>query len=141
MKWNGTVSQCEKITIAARLATEKTAHAASTLATGPWNRGQRSPGGRCGQRMYRGRSQPWAACRRGWPSGCEPISLTAHCLDQFEAQLGPQPADAHVHDVRARVEVVAPDRGEQLTLAHRPARVLHQFAQQQEFQPGQRDRP
>src|SRR5215472_18417427 len=134
MKWNGTVSQCEKITIAARLATEKATHAASTWATGPWDRGQRSPGGRCGQRMYRGhggtcagricrrgRSQPWAACRGGWPSGCEPISLTAHRLDQFEAQLGPQPADADVHHVRARVEVVAPDRCEQLALAHRLA--------------------
>src|SRR5262245_3665629 len=122
MKWNGTVSQCEKMTIAARLATEKAAQATSTQATGPWNRGrcsgQRSPGGRCGQRMCRGHagSQPWAVCRERWPSARKPVSLTAHRFDQLEAQLGPQPSDAHVHHVRARVEVVAPDRGEQPAL-------------------------
>src|SRR5215475_2096051 len=127
MKWNGTVSQCEKTTIATRLATEKAAHATSTQATGPWNRGrcsgQRSPGGRCGQCICRGHggSQPWAACPGGGPSGRKPVTLTAHRLDQFEAQLGPQPSDAYVHHVRARVEVVAPDGGEQLALAHRLA--------------------
>ena len=55
MKWNGTVSQCEKITIAARLTSEKAAQATSTQANGQCTRGrwtgQRSPGGRCGHRM------------------------------------------------------------------------------------------
>src|SRR5580692_744423 len=102
MKWKGTVSQCEKITIAARLATEKTAHATSTQAKRPWWKrgrcsGQRSPGGRCGQRMCHGHGQAWAGSRVRWPSRCELITLTTHRLDQLEAQLGPEPPDAHVH--------------------------------------------
>src|SRR5215470_17831458 len=150
MKWNGTVSQCEKITIAARLATEKAAHATSTQANGQWTRGRwtghRSAGGRCGHRMARwgngsladrAASPGWAArrgcvARRARPGRClggEPISLTAHRLDQVEAELGPQPPNADVHHVRARVEVVAPDRGQQLALAHRLARVLDQLSQ------------
>src|SRR5215469_9430122 len=139
MKWNGTVSQREKITIAARLTTEKAAQATSTQANGQWARGRwtghRSPGGRCGHRMARRRNGSladraagpgWAvsrgcAARRAGPGRClggELISLTAHRLDQVEAELGPEPPHADVHHVRARVEVVAPDRGQQLALAH-----------------------
>src|SRR5579859_7315690 len=108
MKWNGTVSQCEKITIAARLATEKPAQATSTQASRPRKRGQCSPGGRCGQRVCHGHDggPAWPGGPGRGRSGCELITLTTHRLDQFKAQLGPEPPDAHVHHVRARVEVV-----------------------------------
>src|SRR5215467_10472399 len=139
MKWNGTVSQCEKITIAARLVTEKATQATSTQATRPWWKrgrcsGQRSPGGRCGQCMRHGHGcgQVWAGCRGSGSSRCELITLTTNRLDQLEAQLGPEPPDTDVHHVGAGVEVVAPDRREQLALAHRVARVFHQLPQQQE---------
>src|SRR5580700_2865905 len=137
MKWKGTVSQCEKITIAARLATEKTTQATSTQATRPWWKRAR-----CGQRMRHGHGggQVWAGCRGSGASRCELITLTAHRLDQLEAQLGPEPPDTYVHHVGAGVEVVAPDRRQQLALAHRLARVVHQFPQQQELQPGERHR-
>src|SRR6516165_480978 len=132
MKWNGTVSQCEKTVIATRLATEKATHAKSTQANGHRSRGpdrgQCSPGGRCGQCSLAGtRSVAASWCRRpaGTASGGKPVALTTHRLDQFEAELGAQPAHADVHHVRARIEVVSPDRGEQLALAHRLARVLH----------------
>src|SRR5262245_28862865 len=151
MKWNGTVSQREKTTIATRLAMEKATHATSTQANGHRSagrpRGQCRPGGRCGQcrlgsrsgqcspavgpgqSMVRSVAASW--CRR-WPgtaSGGELVALTTHRLDQFEAELGAQPAHADVHHVRAGVEVVSPYGGEQLALAHRLARVLHQLPQ------------
>src|SRR5215471_5634525 len=156
MKWNGTVSQREKTTIAARLATEKATHATSTQANGHRSagprRGQCRPGGRCGQcrpgsrsgqrrpeapgpGQSVARSVPASWWRR-WPgtaSGGELVALTTHRLDQFEAELGAQPAHADVHDVGAGVEVVPPHGGEQLALAHRLARVLHQLPQQQEL--------
>src|SRR5947208_14244239 len=98
MKWNGTVSQSRKITIAARLTREKAAQATSTQAIRLWWKrgrcsGQRSPGGRCGQRMRHGHGdgQVWAGGRVGGRSRCELITLTAHRLDQLEAQLGPEP--------------------------------------------------
>ena len=77
MKWNGTVSQREKITIAARLAIEKTAQPRSTQAIWPWWKrgrcsGQRIPGGRSGQclrpRHGHGDCQVRAACRKSGPS-------------------------------------------------------------------------
>jgi hypothetical protein len=43
-------------------------------------------------------------------------------------------------NVRARIEVVAPHRGQQSSLGHRLPDVLSQFEQQQELQPGQRHR-
>ena len=64
------------------------------------------------------------------------IALTPHRLDQFEPELGADPPDAHVDHVRSRVEVVAPDRGEQLALGDRLPGVLRELAQQQELQPG-----
>src|SRR5205085_7936531 len=42
-----------------------------------------------------------------------PIPRVPDGLDRLSAELLPQPADADVDDVRARVEVVAPDLGEQ----------------------------
>src|SRR5215467_11971858 len=135
MKWNGTVSQSRKITIAARLTREKATQATSTQATRPWWKrgrcsGQRSPGGRCGQcqcmRHGHGGGQVWAGCRGSGSSRCELTALTAHRLDQLEPQLGPEPPDTNVHHVGPWVEVVPPDRREQLALAHRLARVVHQ---------------
>src|SRR5215467_932162 len=46
---------------------------------------------------------------------------TSHRLDQVESELRAQPPDAHVDHVGAWVEVVAPDRGQQLVLRHRVA--------------------
>src|SRR5215469_11539865 len=139
MKWNGTVSQCEKTVIATRLATEKATHATSTQANGHRSggppRGQCSPGGRCGQCSLGGRcgqcslggrcgqcslggrcgqcspagirSVAASWCRRpsGTASGGKLVALTAHRLDQVEAELGAEPAHADVHHVRARIEV------------------------------------
>src|SRR5215469_2779097 len=140
MKWNGTVSQREKTTIATRLAMVKAPHATSTQANGHRGagrprgqcspRGQCGPGGRGGQVSPAGtRSVAASWCRRppGTASGGKLVALTAHRLDQVEAELGAEPAHADVHHVRARVEVISPDRGEQLALAHRLACVLHQL--------------
>src|SRR5580700_9860535 len=60
------------------------------------------------------------------------VALTAHRLDQAEAQLGPQPAYADVHHVGAGVEIVAPHAGQQLPLGYRLANVLGQLPQKQE---------
>src|SRR5271154_1106435 len=49
------------------------------------------------------------------------VPLTAHRLDQAEAQLGPQPADADVHHVGTGIEIVAPHAGQQLPLGYRLA--------------------
>src|SRR6266516_5163652 len=131
MKWNGTVSQREKTTMATRLASEKAIHATSSQTNGQRSggrpRGQCRPASRCGQ------------CRRppGTTSGGEPIALTTHRLDQVEAELGAQPPHADVDHSRARIEVVSPDRGKQLALADRLPRVLHQLPEQQELEPGQ----
>ena len=69
--------------------------------------------------------------------GHELIALTPHGLDQVEAELGAESADAHVDHVGPRVEVVAPDGGEQLALGDRVPGVLRELAQQQELQPGE----
>src|SRR5690242_3393529 len=70
--------------------------------------------------------------------GDELISLTSHSLDQLEAELGTDPPHAHVHHVGARVEVIAPDHGEQPALGHGVADVLGELAEQQELKAGQR---
>src|SRR5215472_2289728 len=100
MKWNGTVSQREKTTIATRLASEKTTHAMSTQANGHWDmrrsRGQGSLGGRCGQckvpgqrgiaghRRVAGKRRVAGQRRRrpGTASRGKPVALTAHRLNQ-----------------------------------------------------------
>src|SRR5262249_56202466 len=61
MKWNGTVSQREKTTIATRLAMEKAPHATSTHANGHRSAGR--PGGQCREGGRR------AQCTPGHPSG------------------------------------------------------------------------
>src|ERR1700677_126929 len=72
--------------------------------------------------------------------GHELIALTPYRLDQVKAQLGAEPADAHVDHVGPRVELVAPDGGEQLALGDRVPGVLDQLAQQQELKPGEMHR-
>src|SRR4249920_3052254 len=144
MKWNGTVSQLEKTTMATRLASEKTTHATSSQAnghrSGSWRCGQCRPAGRCGQcrpeerreaprpesstgsrptrSTVRSTARSWCGRPPGTTSAGELVALTTHRLDQVEPELGAQPPDADVHHVRARVEVVSPDRGEQLAFAH-----------------------
>src|SRR5919204_6104250 len=51
-------------------------------------------------------------------------------------ELLPQPADADLDDVRARVEVVAPDLGEQPLAAHDLARMAREMVQQAELPVG-----
>src|SRR2546423_2099859 len=66
------------------------------------------------------------------------IADVPHRLDlNARPELLPQPADADIDDVRARVEVVAPDVGEQALAADRVARVLHQLLQQSELAVGE----
>src|SRR6516225_3091833 len=104
-----------------------------------------------------GRRPPaWLSRRNTWPEvpisslagsatgrlvvislGGKLISGTAHRLDQVEAELRPEPPDADIDDVGTGVEIVAPDRRQQLVLADRLARVLHELPEQQELQPGQ----
>src|SRR5438309_2288852 len=67
------------------------------------------------------------------------ISLTAHRSDRLAADLVAQPAHVDVDDVRARVEAVAPDGGEDPLLAERLAGTGHEFAQQEELALGELD--
>src|SRR5580693_9401450 len=134
MKWNGIVSQYANQYIATRLSAEKTAHPMSS-ARGLY--GQRSATRRAAARLAVARRFLLAA---PWLPGDELIAFTPHRLDQVEAEFGPQPPDAYVHHVGARVEVIAPDGGEQRFLGDGLADVLGELTQQQELQAGQRHR-
>src|SRR5437870_3803202 len=115
MKWNGTVSHVGMTSIAARLASEKTTQATSI---------HRS---RCGHSIASGRIEavPYPTGRR----------------DRVRTELRAEPADVDVDHVRARVEVVAPDRRQQPLLRHRASRVSHQLLKQQELAIGERNGP
>src|ERR1035438_6539084 len=107
MKWKGMVSQPGMAKMATRLIAEKTAHPAS------------SHQGRNGQlSLTAKRPSPNRRPARLASVAGKLVALTAHRLDQAEAQLGSQPPHAHVDDVGARVEIVAPDPGQQLPLRH-----------------------
>src|SRR2546425_354262 len=108
MKWNGTVSHVGMSCIANRFATAKTPQATSSQ----WIAG----------------ATPW---RRS--GGVEAIALTPDGDDRVRAQLLAQPRHVDVDHVGAGVELVAPDRGQQVLLGHGPARVLDQLPQQQEL--------
>src|SRR5580704_18816746 len=123
MRWNGTVSQHGNMNMRSRLTRAKIHHPTS-IARGGY--GQPKRGGRGGPG-----SLSAASARH------ELIALTPHGLDQLEAELGAKPSDAHVDDVGSRVEVVAPDGGEQLSLGDRVPRVVGQLAQQEELEPGE----
>src|SRR5215218_7953137 len=114
MKWKGTVSHCGTNTMATRLATAKTAQATS--------------------------SQPEVSswCPRSWDD--DAIPLTSHGSDGGGAELGPEPAHVDVHDVGARVEVVAPDRRQEPLLGHDLVWTLHELAEEQELPLGERHR-
>src|SRR5258708_14464976 len=69
--------------------------------------------------------------------GRKPVPGTAHRLDQVEPELRPEPPHADVDHVRAGVEVVSPDRCQQLILRDRMTSVPHELPQQQKLQPGE----
>src|SRR6266566_2092623 len=115
MKWNGTVSHVGMTSIAARLASENTTQATSI---------HRS---RCGHSIASGR--------------IEAVPNPTDRGDRVRTDLRAEPADVHVDHVRARVEVVTPDRREQPLLRDRAPRVSHQLLQQQELAVGEGNRP
>src|SRR2546423_15658551 len=98
MKWNGTVSQSGHSHMARRFRAANKPQATLTT-TGRWA----------------GQSERSARCKL--------VALSAHRFDRLLPQLRPQPADVHVHDVRSRLEGIAPDRGEQPLLRHDDARA------------------
>src|SRR6266849_4121677 len=69
--------------------------------------------------------------------GRKPVPGTAHRLDQVEPELRPQPPHADVDHVGAGVEVVPPDRRQQLIFGDRMTSVPHELPEQQELQPRQ----
>src|SRR3989440_4490418 len=123
MKWNGTVSQLCHRAIAARFAMAKATHAISRRKA-PTRR--RRSTGRAG----------FARASVGLRSS-NPIPRVPHGLDRLGAELLPQPADADVDDVRARVEVVAPDLGEQALATHDLAGVQNQVMEEPELAVGE----
>src|SRR2546422_10211284 len=144
MKWNGTVSQLCHLAIPTRFAIAKATHAISSRKA-PTRR--RRPSGRSGSA---GASVCKAPTRRRRPSGrsgCAGASVCLRCsnpiprvpdgLDRLGAELLAQAADADVDDVRARVEVVAPDLGEQALAAHDLAGVQHQVLEEPELAVGE----
>src|SRR5712691_2681661 len=114
MKWKGTVSQVGTSCIATRLAAAKTPHA--TLSHSP-----RPPGRRSGR--------------------VEAIALSSHGDDRLRAELLPQAGHVDVDHVRARVELVAPDRRQEVLLGDGLSRVADQLPQQQELALRERDGP
>src|SRR5437870_5000747 len=107
MKWKGTVSHSASSSIAARFANANRNHAASIRVK------------RC---LGHSRSD-----------AIDAIPLPADGLDEVGAELGPEPAHVDVDDVRARVEVIAPHRGQQPLLRHRLARLVDQLLEQEEL--------
>src|SRR5438105_13641223 len=91
MKWKGTVSHSPKTSIPTRFRTVKTPQATSSQA-------------------------PLGTSRRTRSSGRDAISFATDGDDRFGAQLGSQPAHVDIDDVGARIEVVAPDAGQQSVL-------------------------
>src|ERR1700722_19483661 len=127
--WNGMVSQPGNMKMKSRLASAKTVH---TVSITPGGQGQP-------RRASHGAVSACGIVPASAPGspGDELITLTPYGLDQLEAQLGAEPPDAHVYHVRAGIEVVAPDGGEQAALGHRLPRVLGEVARQEGLQPGQ----
>src|ERR1700688_2917594 len=129
MRWKETLSQLGNMNMKSRLTRAKIVHAMS-IARGGYGQPK---AGRRGRRGRRGAGGSFSAAS----ARHELIALTPDRLDQFEAELGAEPADAYVHHVGSRVEVVAPDRREQLALGDGVPGVLRELAQQQELQPGE----
>src|SRR5215210_1447821 len=68
------------------------------------------------------------------------VAGMANRFDDVVTQLGPEAADAHVDDVRARVEAVAPHLVEEAGAAADLARVREQVLEDEELARRQRDR-
>src|SRR5947209_6209832 len=69
---------------------------------------------------------------------CKAVPRVADGLDRrLRPQLLPQAADAHLDDVRARVEVVAPDLGEQPLPADDLAHVAREVVEESELAVGE----
>src|SRR5438309_2444722 len=114
MKWKGTVSHSPNMTIAIRFSIVKTPQPTSSHA-------------------------PLGTSRLSRSSGIDTVSLTPDGDDGLGAELRSEPPDIDVHDVRARVEVIAPHVRQQPLLRDRLTRILHEFPQQEELPFGQRD--
>src|SRR4051794_34247643 len=71
----------------------------------------------------------------------DPVSGMADGFDDVAAELGAQAADAHVDDIGARVERVAPDLRQQLGAGAHGAAVGREVLEQQELALAQVDRP
>src|SRR2546423_3577318 len=72
--------------------------------------------------------------------GGEQIADIANRLDErFRAELSAQPPDRDVQDVRARIEVVAPDVREELLAADHVAAPLDELVEQPELAVGEPD--
>src|SRR5947208_4502998 len=69
--------------------------------------------------------------------GSKPVPHVTDGLDRSRPELLPQPADADIDDVRARVEVIAPDIGEQLLAADDLAAMAYEVVEQPELAVGQ----
>src|SRR5215469_3832498 len=136
IRWNGTASQCSKIRIPARPRIHSTIQARSIQ---PSQDRSRSKSGTRVCRPCQARTLAGAASGR-LASGSESVSCTTYRLDQLEPQLGPQPANADVDYIRARIKVNAPHRGQERSLRHRLAGVLYELTQQHDLEPGQRYR-
>src|SRR5512132_258295 len=115
MKWNGTVSHEEMMSIAARLASENSTQATSI---------HRS---RFGHSSVSGR--------------IEPVSHPTDRGDRVWTELRAEAANVDIDHVRSGVEVVTPDRREQPFLRHRASCMPHQLLEEQELSVGERDRP
>src|SRR6476620_4348246 len=114
MKWKGTVSHEGIRSIAARLASENSTQATS---------------------IHRSRFGHSSASGR-----IEPVSHPADRGDRVGTELRPEAANVNVDHVRPRVEVIAPDRGQQPFLRYRASCVPHELLQEQEFPVRERDR-
>src|SRR5436309_741264 len=68
------------------------------------------------------------------------IPLSPHGRDGIRTELRPQASDAHVEDVRGRIELEAPHCFQELLLGEGDSRMAHELLQEQELPLGERDR-
>ena len=72
-------------------------------------------------------------------STAQPVTNASDGFDDVGPQLLAQGVDIHVHEVRARVEVVTPDMRQELFPAQDLVRVAEQRLEQREFPSGEID--
>src|SRR5580658_9942662 len=153
MRWNGTASQRSKTRIPHRPSIHSAIQASSSQpgqdCQPPRARPRPSsgspgpaagPAGSTSGATTRPVPLPVRPAAISWLGG-EPITRTAHRLYELESELGPQSPDADVDHVGSRVEVDAPDRGEQLLFRYRLTGMLHQLPEHHDLKPGERYRP